>query len=131
MSRADLASKFELVFRRLLAREEVDLYAEDMSLMWEAVAGTLFGNLPERKYCYFDGVINLVARLKTPRQVEFIKPPDAKDTAAPRAGMAPAANGQFYDPWGKPYIASADEGQSWQQIAAHLPDVLCVRAAVV
>ncbi len=26
---------------------------------------------------------------------------------------------------------SADEGDSWQQIAAHLPDVLCVRAAVV
>jgi len=27
--------------------------------------------------------------------------------------------------------ASADEGESWRQVAAHLPDVLCVRAAVV
>jgi hypothetical protein len=27
--------------------------------------------------------------------------------------------------------ASADEGETWQQVAAHLPDVLCVRAAVV
>ncbi len=27
--------------------------------------------------------------------------------------------------------ASADEGDSWQQVAAHLPDVLCVRAAVI
>jgi photosystem II stability/assembly factor-like uncharacterized protein len=27
--------------------------------------------------------------------------------------------------------ASADEGDSWGQVAAHLPDVLCVRAAVV
>jgi photosystem II stability/assembly factor-like uncharacterized protein len=27
--------------------------------------------------------------------------------------------------------ASADEGDSWRQIAAHLPDVLCVRAAVL
>jgi hypothetical protein len=27
--------------------------------------------------------------------------------------------------------ASADEGDSWQLIASHLPDVLCVRAAVV
>jgi len=44
MGRVDLARKFELVFRRLLAREDVDLYAEDMSLMWEAVADTLFGN---------------------------------------------------------------------------------------
>jgi hypothetical protein len=28
-------------------------------------------------------------------------------------------------------FASADEGESWRQIAAHLPDVLCVRAAVI
>src|SRR5262249_5953529 len=27
--------------------------------------------------------------------------------------------------------ASADEGDSWQRIVAYLPDVLCVRAAVV
>ena len=27
--------------------------------------------------------------------------------------------------------ASPDEGESWPQVAAHLPDVLCVRAAVV
>jgi hypothetical protein len=27
--------------------------------------------------------------------------------------------------------ASADDGDSWQQLAAHLPDVLCVRAAVI
>ena len=71
MSRIDLARKFEVVFRRLLAREEVDLYAEDMSLMWAAVAGTLFGNLAERKWCYFDGVINLVSRVMAPLQVEF------------------------------------------------------------
>ncbi len=32
-------------------------------------------------------------------------------------------NGEVY--------ASADEGDSWRQVAAHLPDVLCVRAAVV
>jgi hypothetical protein len=28
-------------------------------------------------------------------------------------------------------FASADEGESWQLVGAHLPDVLCVRAAVV
>jgi photosystem II stability/assembly factor-like uncharacterized protein len=27
--------------------------------------------------------------------------------------------------------ASRDEGDTWSQVAAHLPDVLCVRAAVV
>ena len=28
-------------------------------------------------------------------------------------------------------FASADEGDSWSQVAAHLPDVLCVRAATI
>lgn len=28
-------------------------------------------------------------------------------------------------------FASADDGDSWRQLASHLPDVLCVRAAVV
>jgi photosystem II stability/assembly factor-like uncharacterized protein len=32
-------------------------------------------------------------------------------------------NGEVY--------ASADDGDSWRQLASHLPDVLCVRAAVV
>ncbi|OON71807.1 WD40/YVTN/BNR-like repeat-containing protein [Streptomyces tsukubensis] len=32
-------------------------------------------------------------------------------------------NGELY--------ASADDGESWQQIASHLPDVLCVRAAAI
>lgn len=32
-------------------------------------------------------------------------------------------NGEVY--------ASADDGDSWQQLASHLPDVLCVRAAAV
>ncbi|ALO92222.1 glycosyl hydrolase [Streptomyces hygroscopicus subsp. limoneus] len=32
-------------------------------------------------------------------------------------------NGEVY--------ASADDGDSWQLLAAHLPDVLCVRAAVI
>jgi hypothetical protein len=32
-------------------------------------------------------------------------------------------NGEVY--------ASADDGDSWRQLASHLPDVLCVRASVV
>ena len=43
-----------------------------------------------------------------PRLVEFIKAPDAKDTANPKAGMAPATNGQFYDVWGNPYVVRID-----------------------
>ncbi|MEO5722032.1 MAG: prepilin-type N-terminal cleavage/methylation domain-containing protein [Chthoniobacterales bacterium] len=44
-----------------------------------------------------------------PRQVEFIKPPDAKDKITPRGGMG-IADGQFYDPWNKPYLISIDAG---------------------
>ncbi len=32
-------------------------------------------------------------------------------------------NGEVY--------ASDDDGDSWRQLASHLPDVLCVRAAVL
>ncbi|MEP6810889.1 MAG: prepilin-type N-terminal cleavage/methylation domain-containing protein [Chthoniobacterales bacterium] len=42
-----------------------------------------------------------------PRQIEFIKPPDAKDQANPRGGMG-ITDGQFYDPWSKPYLVSID-----------------------
>jgi prepilin-type N-terminal cleavage/methylation domain-containing protein len=46
--------------------------------------------------------------LSNPRQIVFINPPDAKDPARPRAGMASAADGQFYDPWGRPYAIRID-----------------------
>ena len=42
------------------------------------------------------------------RQIEFIKPPDAKDASAPRGGMGTATDGQFYDPWGKRYVVRID-----------------------
>jgi photosystem II stability/assembly factor-like uncharacterized protein len=45
------------------------------------------------------------------------------DTAEPAGVYFGSRSGEVF--------ASADEGQSWQQVAAHLPDVLCVRAAVV
>ena len=43
---------------------------------------------------------------------------------------APTAGVYFGTRTGEVY-ASRDEGESWQQIAAHLPDVLCVRAATL
>jgi photosystem II stability/assembly factor-like uncharacterized protein len=45
------------------------------------------------------------------------------DDADPAGIYFGTRNGELY--------GSADEGEHWQQIAAHLPDVLCVRAAVV
>lgn len=45
------------------------------------------------------------------------------DDADPAGVYFGTRNGEVY--------ASADEGESWQLAASHLPDVLCVRAAVV
>jgi hypothetical protein len=46
MSRIELATQFEQLFARLLAREHVDLYAAGLSYMFEAIAGTLLGASP-------------------------------------------------------------------------------------
>jgi photosystem II stability/assembly factor-like uncharacterized protein len=45
------------------------------------------------------------------------------DDADPAGVYFGTRNGELY--------ASADEGDSWRLVASHLPDVLCVRAAVV
>ncbi|MEE1840939.1 exo-alpha-sialidase [Streptomyces sp. NPDC007076] len=45
------------------------------------------------------------------------------DDADPAGVYFGNRNGEVY--------ASADDGDSWQQLASHLPDVLCVRAAVI
>ncbi|REF34882.1 WD40/YVTN/BNR-like repeat-containing protein [Thermasporomyces composti] len=45
------------------------------------------------------------------------------DDAEPAGVYFGARSGEVY--------ASADEGETWRLVAAHLPDVLCVRAAVV
>ncbi|MFE9312773.1 WD40/YVTN/BNR-like repeat-containing protein [Streptomyces sp. NPDC006706] len=45
------------------------------------------------------------------------------DDADPAGVYFGNRNGEVY--------ASADDGESWRQLASHLPDVLCVRAAVI
>lgn len=45
------------------------------------------------------------------RGIVFISPPDAKDSANPRTGIAPTGSGsvgQYFDPWGKPYFVRID-----------------------
>ena len=39
--------------------------------------------------------------------------------------------GVYFGTRGGSVYASADEGESFAEVASHLPDVLCVRAAVV
>jgi prepilin-type N-terminal cleavage/methylation domain-containing protein len=46
-----------------------------------------------------------------PRQIVFISPPDVKDPANPRSGIGTAAGlGQYFDPWGTPYLIEIDGG---------------------
>lgn len=45
------------------------------------------------------------------------------DDADPAGVYFGNRNGELY--------ASADDGDSWQQLASHLPDVLCVRAVAL
>jgi prepilin-type N-terminal cleavage/methylation domain-containing protein len=48
--------------------------------------------------------------LQNPRGIVFLSPPDVKDANNPRAGIssAPATAGQYFDPWGKPYMIRID-----------------------
>lgn len=51
-----------------------------------------------------------VAAAQNPRGIVFLSPADAKDRNNPRAGIssAPATAGQYFDPWGKPYMIRID-----------------------
>jgi prepilin-type N-terminal cleavage/methylation domain-containing protein len=51
-----------------------------------------------------------VAATQNPRGIIFLSPPDAKDATNPRAGISSAAAsaGQYFDPWGKPYLIRID-----------------------
>jgi prepilin-type N-terminal cleavage/methylation domain-containing protein len=51
-----------------------------------------------------------VTAIQNPRGIVFLSPPDVKDVNNPRAGIssAPASAGQYFDPWGKPYLIRVD-----------------------
>jgi len=44
-----------------------------------------------------------------PRKIVFISPPDAKDQTNSRSGIK-TSDGQWYDPWGTPYLVEIDGG---------------------
>jgi prepilin-type N-terminal cleavage/methylation domain-containing protein len=51
-----------------------------------------------------------VTAIQNPRGIVFLSPPDVKDVNNPRAGIssAPATAGQYFDPWGIPYLIRID-----------------------
>jgi hypothetical protein len=66
-----LANQFESIFQRLLAGEKLDLYEENLSFMFEVIAAELLAEVPERKFCWYDGVDGLTASVRKSLQVEF------------------------------------------------------------
>jgi prepilin-type N-terminal cleavage/methylation domain-containing protein len=77
-----------------------------------------------------------VNALQNPRRIIFLSPPDAKDANNPRAGIGSAAAnaGQYFDPWGKPYLVRIDTdydnqvGNPYAQNAGSAP---FLRSAVI
>jgi type II secretory pathway pseudopilin PulG len=58
----------------------------------------------------FFNELRSVTATQNPRRIVFLSPPDAKDPNNPRAGisLAPVSAGQYFDPWGKPYMIRID-----------------------
>jgi prepilin-type N-terminal cleavage/methylation domain-containing protein len=77
-----------------------------------------------------------VAATQNPRGIVFLSPPDVKDPSNPRAGInsAAATAGQYFDPWGKPYLIRIDTdydnqvGNPYSQNAGGAP---LLRTAVI
>jgi len=51
-----------------------------------------------------------VGAIQNPRTIVFLSPPDVKDANNPRAGISitPPTTGQYFDPWGRPYLVRID-----------------------
>ncbi len=71
MNSRDLAARFEELFQRSLARQPLDATEQELSNLFEFIAGRLLGALPSRQGQYFDGVVHLVAAVRKARQVAF------------------------------------------------------------
>jgi len=72
------------------------------------LADTTYGVTPTNEQLFNE--LRSVAALQNPRAIVFLSPPDVKDGNKPRAGIssAPATAGQYFDPWGKPYMIRID-----------------------
>ena len=68
-------------------------------------ADTIYGPAANLNNLLFNSLRGLDPT-SNPRQIVFISPPYVKDPATPRSGIGTAAAnlGQYFDPWGKPYL---------------------------
>ena len=68
---SNLEKHFANVFQRLLIGENLNLYEENVSFMFEIISKHLLADAPGRKYCWYDGVSELSASIRKLKQVEF------------------------------------------------------------
>jgi prepilin-type N-terminal cleavage/methylation domain-containing protein len=70
-------------------------------------ADTTYGATPTNEQLFNE--LRSVAALQNPRAIVFLSPPDVKDGAKPRGGIGSGlAAGQYFDPWGRPYMVRID-----------------------
>lgn len=71
-------------------------------------ADTTYGAAPTTERLFNE--LRSVNSTQNPRGIVFLSPPDAKGANNPRAGISsvPATAGQYFDPWGKPYLIRID-----------------------
>lgn len=77
----------------------------------------LSGNTNDR---LFNGLRGQDATVN-PKSIVFISPPAVKDNTNPRSGIS-GSDGQYYDPWGKPYIIRLDT--TYDNLVAPNPYIL-------
>lgn len=90
-------------------------------------ADMTYGATPTNEQLFNE--LRSVTTTQNPRRIVFLSPPDAKDTNNPRSGIssAPASAGQYFDPWGKPYMIRIDTdydnqvGNPYSQSAGSAP----------
>ena len=70
---------------------------------------TIYGTAASPNNTLFD-VLRAKNATENSRRIIFISPPDVKDPANPRSGVATAASnlGQYFDPWGTAYRVKLD-----------------------
>jgi prepilin-type N-terminal cleavage/methylation domain-containing protein len=74
-------------------------------------ADSTYGVAPATNELLFNILRSIGTQPENPRGIVFLSPPDAKDANNPRSGISPTGAstvGQYFDPWGKPYVIRID-----------------------
>lgn len=67
----ELYKRFQDIIEKLLVGEQLEVHEKDISFLLEAIATHLFSNTGARNSVYFDGAVNLTAKIRKKRQIEI------------------------------------------------------------